>query len=90
MGKIVKDRLLWCEPHIGTVLEELLSVESPRRISLGILASGGRELTLEQGKRVIVKVWQMTKYYEQTTVSILLSPVLLRRREKMDVERSCF
>lgn len=56
LGKIVKDGLLWCEPHIGTVLEELLSVESPRRISLGIPASGGRKLTLEQGKRVIVKV----------------------------------
>lgn len=47
-GKIVKDGPMQCEPYIGAVLGELLSVESPRRLLLGIPASGGRELTLEQ------------------------------------------
>ena len=42
----------------GAVLEELLLVGSPCRISLRRMASRGRDPMLEQGKRVTEKEWQ--------------------------------
>lgn len=47
--------------HIGGVLEELQPVESPHRVSLGRMASCGRDLMLKQGKRVTMKEQQMMK-----------------------------
>lgn len=44
--------------HVGVVLGELKTVGNPCRISSGRMPCHGRDLIVEQGQRVIIKVWQ--------------------------------
>lgn len=75
--------------NVEAVLEELLSVKSPHRISLGGMASSRRDPMLELGKRVKMEEWQM-KCYGLTTTPILHPPAPVRGRmqKRVDGRRS--
>lgn len=62
----------WYVHHVGAALEELQTVGSPCRITLGKTASCGRVPMLEQEQSVSVKEWR--KHYGLITAPIPCSP----------------